>query len=492
MNVEFWANFSKRRISLARPGAAGTTKTCVLKDDTSITTPTISLAGHAYFSYNYAYISDFGRYYYVNEIKTIGPNTEISLVCDVLATYKDSILASTQYITYSANASKTWLADTRIPLSKNATVTRDGASTSGIFYTTGFFVLTVNGKNGCAAYIMSSGALAQLIQSVDQWKNDSISGVLTGQTGGVTYDWTTTEKCLESLGKMMTQTDIVGNAYANAPSCIRSCIWVPFDATAFDVGSAQNVFLGEFDTGVSAFRCRTGPVVFSKSVNIPWQHSDWRRGVCEDLYMYLPFAGCVHLSADSLIHASTIDIQISISATDGTVCYRLSDGNYTIGTYGGSCAANYPIGINQQASAGQILQTGVAGIEKQLSAGVQSSISPLSAASAAAASLFEGVVTAYNVMDVAFSTNPSTIGSFGGGAGAGLGNTLITIASVSHDTIISPSDMAATMGRPAMEPMSLANLTGFCQCANAHLAMNGTADEKNAVDTFLNSGIYIE
>ena len=491
MNFTYWTGYSKRRNSTAKPTGTGTDVACTLLDDTNISTPRIRLRGHTFFNVTYGYISDFGRYYFVTDISTVGTDTEILLTCDVLATFKSDILASTQYVCYSANAAKTWLVDTRIPLSKQSTVSRTGVSTSGMFYANGFFVLTVNGKNGCVAYCMAASMLDQLIQSVDTWRDNSIQGILTGATGGVSYQWGTVEECLESVGKMMIQGDVVGNAYANAPSCIRSCIWVPFDATAFDIGSPQNIYLGEYDTGVSAYQCKTGAVVFTPSISIPWQHNDWRRGVCEDLYLYLPFAGNIHLSADSLTHASALDIQVSISATDGTVCYRVSDGTYTIGTYGGSCCANYPIGINQQASAGQIIQTGIAGVEKQLSAAVNSSISPVSMAGAAASEMFGLAVSAYNVVNTAYSTNPSTIGSFGGGAGVGVGVTYITLTSVSHETIVTPDAMAATMGRPAMESMSLSGLTGFCQCANAHVAAPAQTHELDAIDTFLNNGFYI-
>jgi hypothetical protein len=492
MNFTYWTGYSKRRNSTAKPATTGTDAACVLKEDTSITAPTIKLQGHTFFNVTYGYIADFGRYYFIRDIRTVGSVTEINLVVDVLATYKADILASTQYVCYSANAAKTWLSDTRIPLSKLSTVSRQGESTSGIFYTTGFYVLTVNGKNGCVAYCMAASMLDQLIQSVDTWRDNSIQGILTGSTGGVTYDWSTPEDCLESLGKMMAQGDVVGNAYANAPSCIRSCIWVPFDATAFDTGTAQNIYLGEYDTGVPAFRCKTGAVVFSKSITIPWQHTDWRRGICEELYLYLPFVGNIHLSSDSLTHASTLDIQISLSATDGTVCYRVSDGTYTIGTYGGSCCANYPIGINQQASAGQILQSGISGIEKQFAAAINSSISPISMGAVAANEMFQLAISSYDIINTTYSTNPSTIGSFGGGAGVGVGVSVITLTSVSHETIVTPATMAATMGRPTMEPMSLSTLTGYCQCANGHISAAAQADELNALDEFINTGFYIE
>ena len=48
------------------------------------------------------------------------------------------------------------------------------------------------------------------------------------------------------------------------------------------------------------------------------------------------------------------------------------------------------------------------------------------------------------------------------------------------------------MGLPTMKPISLSTLTGFCQCANAHVEAPAQASELDAIDRYLNSGFYIE
>ena len=43
-------------------------------------------------AYNYAYISEFGRYYYITDIVSVRTNCwVVSLRCDVLMSYKDEI-----------------------------------------------------------------------------------------------------------------------------------------------------------------------------------------------------------------------------------------------------------------------------------------------------------------------------------------------------------------------------------------------------------------
>jgi hypothetical protein len=84
------------------------------------------------------------------------------------------------------------------------------------------------------------------------------------------------------------------------------------------------------------------------------------------------------------------------------------------------------------------------------------------------------------------------VGGIGGGAGVGL-DLSIACYTVAHNTIVTPADMRDTMGLPTMKAMSLSTLTGYCQCANAHVAATGAeSQELSEIDAFLNSGFYIE
>ena len=57
---------------------------------------------------------------------------------------------------------------------------------------------------------------------------------------------------------------------------------------------------------------------------------------------------------------------------------------------------------------------------------------------------------------------------------------------------VNPNDMKDTMGLPTMKPMSLSTLTGYCQCANAHVEADLPAPILNEIDAYLNSGFFIE
>lgn len=484
MNIKYWQNFSKRNNSTKQP-TGGTDLSVTLKTPTDILTPTFISAS---MPADVNYIQAFGRYYFAKCRYATNDIKEFDCEVDTLASYKSNILASTQFVSYSSNAAKQWLADTRIPLLRSTSIKQASTVLSQVINLNGFYVLTATGKDGCHCYMASLTDLQALIGQINTWESDSVSDLINA----FPLDFQDVEHSLQSLTHTMINTGVFGNAYADAPNNIRSCIWVPFFIGSFS-DSSEEVYLGQFDTGLRMFKVKSAPVSGFFSVSIPWHNSDWRRGVCEDVYLNLPFVGTIQLSADSLTHVDTLYVKYSATATDGVITYEVHAGNTgnTIGIYQGQCSTNYPIGISQQASAGQVLQSVVAGAERVASAAVTGSISPLqipaNVLSVGAAVMQSG----YDVLNTRFTSNNTTIGGTGGGAGAGLTNHAQVVV-IAHDTVVAPSAMAATMGRPMMEPMSLANLTGYCECANASIDIAATDAERIAVNAFLNQGFFIE
>lgn len=73
----------------------GNTYNCVLKDDCSILRPVIDITtSDSIITYNYMYISDLERYYFIDDIVSLHhAKWRITGHVDVLETYKNSILA---------------------------------------------------------------------------------------------------------------------------------------------------------------------------------------------------------------------------------------------------------------------------------------------------------------------------------------------------------------------------------------------------------------
>lgn len=484
--------FSKRKNSTKQPTGTGTQYSVDLKSGTSFISPTLLLNISGKPDYNY--LSFEGRYYFITDIVSVRQDLwEISAGVDVLATYKTEILASTQFVAYSSQSGSTWLADTRIPLLKNATVSQAASTMNFLFTAGGFYVLAAVGEGGCEVYCTDRSNINAMIQDLSTWTND----LRTAITAALPHTTPADEKqATENLYTVMMETGIVGNAYLDAPNCIRSCIWVPFFISSFADGGGTTIKLGAYDTGATAYKCKTSPVTNSASVSIPWQHSDWRRATCEEVYLYLPLVGLVNVPSDEIINESSISVEWSATATDGCIAYRVTAGNQVIGTYGANASVNFPIGISQQASAGEIVQTAFAGVQKTVSNGISAVGSGLSgnvggAIGSGVMAGFDAIDTAYKTIDIAMTRHNSCIGGIGGGAGVGLSLDLKCFT-VSHNTVITPSTMQTTMGLPTMKPIALSTLTGYCECANAHVEAGATGPELNAIDAMINSGFFIE
>ena len=92
---------------------AGGTYSCSLKDTTSVLNPVIIVrTSDPVYNYNYVYIQEFDRYYFINDIKSVNNNVwEISAHVDVLETYKDAILSNTAVIRRQTTLYNTYLND---------------------------------------------------------------------------------------------------------------------------------------------------------------------------------------------------------------------------------------------------------------------------------------------------------------------------------------------------------------------------------------------
>ena len=66
-----------------------------LREESNIHNPVIMINAPSIIGFNYAYIPDFYRYYYVNDITSVRTGLwRLTLICDVLMSFKSAILNS--------------------------------------------------------------------------------------------------------------------------------------------------------------------------------------------------------------------------------------------------------------------------------------------------------------------------------------------------------------------------------------------------------------
>ena len=93
MEIQFFT-FSKRPNSTKTPvdGSASFSDAWFARGVVDILNPVISLAAaQPPITYNYAYIPDFGRYYFVKSWELVNDLWYASFTCDVLASWKTPI-----------------------------------------------------------------------------------------------------------------------------------------------------------------------------------------------------------------------------------------------------------------------------------------------------------------------------------------------------------------------------------------------------------------
>lgn len=74
--------------------SSGLSLSGTLRDESDVVNPRILIEAENPVGYNYAYIEEFGRYYFINEFRSVRTGLwELTLQCDVLMSFSSEILA---------------------------------------------------------------------------------------------------------------------------------------------------------------------------------------------------------------------------------------------------------------------------------------------------------------------------------------------------------------------------------------------------------------
>lgn len=475
MPIVNFGSFSKRRNSTKQPGGLSDTRNCKLKETTSFDAPTFIITGDD-FNYNYAQWGN--RYYFITDIRSVHNGlTEIDCEIDVLATYKSEILNTTAYVIYDSTPN-TELPDNRLPIKTSKTVQ---AATAACPFTVdgGTYILSITGSNNSTGvYKVTESQLAALLEDVAHIADnlfDFAHNTPVAPTKPSNYD---VGEWLEYIGDylaymMQCAVRPIAQFFGsfNAPQNIRDCRFIPFNVGV--TGSPIPIYLGSFLTQQSLGKLVTETVHRSTTVNIPWQATDYRRrSPFTEIYLYLPYIGMTKLSSENLVGQTSITVDYTLALRDGGLICTISSGGEILGQFNGNVGASVPVGV--------------------------SNISLPNAAQAliaTAASVATDSLAAFGMASIQYANavtpNFTCIGGLDGLAATGA-NQNITCYTVYHDTIAPPNQNLQVIGSPTMHSKSLGSLTGYCQCVDAHVEADAMGHELEEIDSFLNSGFFIE
>ena len=463
MQISLWS-FQKRKNSTKVPAGAGTVVTCTLKEATSVMNPHFIVSSNPS---GYNYLQWGVNYYFISDVVFVHNGVwEISCDQDVLATFASQIKTTTAFIEY-ADSYDARIYDPRLAKKINATEISTTAA-SYIDGTQGYYALTVIGEDTCGCYSLDYSGVTSLMQNCTQWWNNYD-----------TSSWTTTEESIKNLGALF----ITGNPQEN----IKSCRFIP---TANPGGQNKLIHAGFYNTGVYGQSFSYGTrEVGSISLSVPHPSNVMLRtsNTCEYV-LYLPFIGNISLSADILADESTLTIAYGIHNATGDLAITITTGSGKyIGSYGGNCGCDVPIGssgigIRSVATAVGALAIGVATAGAGLAAEGISAASAGSAATAAAKGCAGGLGS--------IQGTSSCVGGLGSCASLALSTTIKLTCSYWEVSDVG-SNLTSYIGNPYYKVDQIGN-HGFVRCSGASLDAVGLSEQIDRVNAFLGAGIYVE
>ena len=460
-----------------------------LKDRTSLLTPTFEIYNTditGLSEVNYVVAKEFNRCYWIVDI-TFTSNNIAELECkeDVLATYRDQILNSTQFVMRSESEYSNAYTDPVLPM--QAFVEERYTTRTIEEFKKGFFVLGVGGGEsllGTNFYVMDAIMLRVFVKYI--FNADNFAELIDNK---------------------------VSKMFFNPMEYISTCIYFPYEFVADSEGiwNTDKIKLGfyEWEVPVSiGSYCKEIPdptVTIDKvyeyqlSVLHKYDVGNFRNFAPYASYKtFLPFRGTIDLPNGIVGNTETIGFKTVCDLTSGkafTDIYFMESGEkrflqreeYQIGV-------QVPITFIDNSPTGQVISGFSGALEKAYETGVNAEGGALESLKAYGSSLLdslsEGVENAVGVV-----TSGSNILSGGGmklsvgGVGEGVYNNQIFMITLQQSTPTLPLN---TFGAPLMQPRKLSSLSGYVEIANPEIMINtATQTELLTINNFMKGGMRI-
>ena len=435
---------NKKANSTLQPGLPDSYD-CNFKDGCDIVSPTVVLRS-SNVNYNYAYMN--GRYYYVSScIAAPSGFLEITLECDVLASYKSNIVGSTQFVEYcTAGNNNREIPDTRFPVEPIPRYNKVTSSFLGGHYNqSGMFVVFVAGNSPAWTVGGTFPAYACTPSELSSLAN---------------YIYNVDDTIIDEWNKFVT----------NAKDAIVFCSWIPVDASSFS-GTPGEISIGKIGTGANGIMLQSSTLTFNDTVEIPWRWEDFRNvEPWTYINIFIPGLGSFPLSAHDLNGQSTLLLRETLDVVTGALQVEILTATCKVATFNGNLGASVPVG-------GSSINFGGA---------LSSAVAAVSSAGTGAGLLASATGMLNNLV-------PTT--SISGGAGSRAVNPDSMNVEISLHTFYcsdEPNAWVPVMGKATFETRSLSGLSGYVKTRDAHVTMGGYAGEREKVENYMNSGFYIE
>ena len=461
--------FSKRNNSTARP-SGGTSFQCTIKAESGVLNPDliIDFGGAASFSdFNYAYIPDFDRYYWISEMINMGPVWNLKLRCDSLASWRDTIGGTSLYILRSSAEYDGNIMDTYYPASTDSTLVIKNAEsalwahsdTDLVVIGDGEVIIGVVSKNArfgsITYYAVSLSSFTTLCTNL--LDNSFWEGILDTKDASIELQ----KSLIDPL------------------QFIKTCIWIP----GTTVGTSETIYVNDWNSGVSGKRVNLGQPFIGKftTVNID-NHPQISRGRYLNyppytvMWLDVPPFGVIQLDATILRDSRLVQIDARVDIITGVANLKILDNNNVLLN---SLVSQVGVPINLSQVTKDYLGAATTAVNATANT-IQSAI--FGNIAGAVTSAASGIETATKALAPRVQSMGTT-GNFSSLYGKPrLYEQFFTIADedLSHN------------GRPLCKVRTPASLGGFMTVLDGDISAPATDAELSEIRSFLEGGFYYE
>ncbi len=464
----YFFTFSKKINSTAQPTlTAGVKFDCRLMDGSGILDPSViidsrNLGSGQPQSFNYAYIPEFSRYYFIRDWAYIDGLWSCTMTVDVLASWKTEIGSETMYVLRSASQNDGSIVDTKYPTKAGVSyeAKQNNLNPFASSYTGGYVVVGIINEAtttiGCVSYYV--------------FTNAEFRGFSNYLFHNTTY-----------LGSISDISDDLLKTLFNPFDYIASATWIP---VAPPMGSSVNsIPIGWWSISASAHEL--GATIRSSgtvTVQIPKHPLAATRGEYlntepyAQYYLDFPPFGSMSIPANSISGQTTLDFAWFVDCISGW-------GKLFIG----APTAASPFTISQ----------GMVGVPIQISKMPKDIFSPImdkyNAMGRTGWDKFDNftdkLMTTLTGIGTALQTAISPIQTLGSNGDFTAGLYPIKLTGIfSNMTDTNTSEF----GRPLCKNVQISTLSGYVQCAHSDVVIPATESELADIGNYLINGFFYE
>lgn len=394
----------------------------------------------------YTYAKFMDAYYYVDVSSYSNPLSELELTEDVLATYRDEIMATSNYCIRSSAASNGKIVDNLQPTEFSRYLINTEANFLEAFSPDqGYTIINVYGKSGTNCFLIDSSGVDSICNNLfsqkqsDLW--ETIKGALAGQ-----------------ITQMINLTGYINDLYV-----------LPFNPAA---GGSRNIYLGFFDTGVQGRSVQAICKQDTVTISVPHPNNDepgdskyyLRSSKYVSYMLYIPCCGTYAIDADYLADTDVLYFSYVVDSYGNITGHLATDSLVPFLYISGSCAYRYAIGQQQSMTYAQVASQAVGSAITFNAGGVESALAN------------------------AVPTAGTVIGGSGNAAAWRLRNGKITLTMYWREPAGGlPYGMIGYPVYRSLKPSA----PGYYEFKNAHVAAD-EAWESEKIEQYLNTGIFIE